>query len=81
MRDRVEKGIISQTRALYKQLSGETRRLAQRDVEAARRRGPVAKVLLAACILAVLAAVVTLVYGFISFSRWTDSGNHRRICR
>jgi hypothetical protein len=67
MRDRAEKGIISQTRALYNQLSGEARRLAQHDVDAVRRRGPVAKALLVACILAVLSAAVTLVYGFISF--------------
>jgi hypothetical protein len=67
MKDRTEKGIISQTRALYDQLSGEARLRAQRDAAAARRRGPVAKALLAACLVAGLVAAATFIYGFISF--------------
>jgi hypothetical protein len=67
MKDHSEKGIVSQTRHLYNQLSGEARRLAQHDSQQASHRGPVAKALLAACLVAVLAAAVTMVYGFISF--------------
>jgi hypothetical protein len=67
VKDRKDKGIIAETHALYDQLVGEARRMAERDHEAARRRGPVAKTLLAVCILAGLLAAVTLVYGFITF--------------
>lgn len=67
MKDGSDKGIISEARDLYEQMSGEARRLAERDREAARRRGPVTKALFAACFIAVALAVVTLVYGFITF--------------
>ncbi|MFP5264848.1 MAG: hypothetical protein ACLGJB_23410 [Blastocatellia bacterium] len=67
MKDRPEKGIISQTRALYEQLSGEARLRAQRDAADARRKGPLAKALLAACLVAGLIAAATFIYGFIGF--------------
>lgn len=67
MKDRPGKDIFTQTRTLYNQLSGEARRLAQHDMRAARRRGPVSKALLVACLVVVLLAAATLVYGFISF--------------
>ena len=78
MKDRTEKGIISQTRDLYSHLTGEARRLAQRDQQLARRRGPVAKALLVACFVMGLIAAATLVYGLIAFPdapiRQTASG-------
>jgi len=67
MRDGSEKGIISETRELYQRMAGEVHRQAELDREAARSRGPVAKALFAACVIAVLLAAVTLVYGFITF--------------
>jgi hypothetical protein len=78
MKDRAEKGVISQTRTLYSQLISQSRRLAQRNQRAARRRGPVAKALLSVCFVAVLIAALTLIYGFIVFPdapmRQTASG-------
>lgn len=67
MKDSTEKGIISQARALYDQLSGQARLMAQRDAAAARRKGPLAKALLVACFVAGLLAAATLIYGFIRF--------------
>lgn len=67
MKDRAEKGIISQTRALHDQLSGEARLRAHRDLREAHRKGPAAKALLVACFAAGLLAAATLIYGFISF--------------
>ena len=67
MKDRKDKGIIAESRALYDQMVGEARRMAERDHEAARHRGPVAKTLLAVCVLSGLLATVTLVYGIIKF--------------
>jgi hypothetical protein len=67
MKDGSDKGIISEARGLYEQMSGEAGRLVELDRKAARRRGPVAEALLAACFIAVALAVVTLVYGFITF--------------
>lgn len=67
MKSGSDKGIIGEARDLYEQMSGEARRLAELDREAARRRGPVTKALFAACFIAVALAVVMLVYGFITF--------------
>ena len=78
MKDRTEKGIISQTRDLYNHLTGEARRSVQRDQQAARRRGPVTRRLFVACFVAGLIAAVILIYGFIAFPdapiRQTASG-------
>jgi hypothetical protein len=67
MKDRTNKGIINETRALYDRLYSLAHRLAERDRQAARNRGPVAKALLAVCLLAGMLAAATLVYGFITF--------------
>lgn len=67
MKDSSDKGIIGETREFYEQMSGEVRRLAELDRKAAQHRGPATKALFAACFIAVALAVVTLVYGFITF--------------
>jgi hypothetical protein len=67
MKDRTDKGIISQTLVLYTSLSGEARRMSQRDREVMRRRKPAVKALLVTCLAAGFLAVATLVYGFITF--------------
>lgn len=67
MKNRTNKGIIDEAGDLYNQLYGEARRLAERDKEAARRRGPMAKALIVACFVAGVVAAVTLAYGFITF--------------
>lgn len=73
-----DKGIIHETRSLYHHLVGEVQRQAQRDRQAARRRPTAAKALFAACFVAGAFAVVTLVYGVITFPeapiRQTASG-------
>ena len=78
MKGRSDKGIISQTRVLYSHLTGEARRLAQRDQQSARRSGPVTKALLLACFVTGLIAAATLVYGLVTFPdapiRQTASG-------
>ena len=78
MKDRSEKGISSQTRDLYDHLTGEAKRLAQRDHQSARRRGPVTKALFVACFVTGLIAAAILVYGIIAFPdapiRQTASG-------
>jgi hypothetical protein len=68
VKPRITKDIVSETRDLFDQLSGEARRLAERDRHLAQHRGPVAKALLAVCVLAGCLATATLIYGFVSFS-------------
>ena len=67
VKDRSNKNIIEETRALYDRLSNEAHGLAERDRREARRRGPMAKTLLVVCILAALFAAATLIYGVIAF--------------
>ncbi|HYP26016.1 MAG TPA: hypothetical protein VE262_04790 [Blastocatellia bacterium] len=78
MKDRTDKGIIDETRRFYDQMVGEVTRLAERDREEARRRGPMAKALFAACFLAGVLAALTCIYGVATFRdapiRQTGSG-------
>jgi hypothetical protein len=67
VKDRTDKGIIREASDLYERFSGEATSLAKRDAEAAQRMGPVAKALFATCIITVMLAAVTLVYGLVKF--------------
>jgi hypothetical protein len=64
---RPNKGILREARALYNQMVSQAKLSAQRDHEAARRRSPIVKALLAACFFAGVLAAITLIYGLITF--------------
>ena len=61
------KGTFDEARDLFEKMSGEARRQAEIESQAARNRSPFVKILLALTITACLAAVITFLYGIYAF--------------
>lgn len=67
MNDPTNKGLIDETRDLYKQLSERSKTPADRELKETRRRSPAIKALFVACLVAAFLAGGTLAYGALSF--------------
>src|SRR5688572_12953182 len=64
---RERQGMLQEARTLFERMAGEARRQAEVQRQAARSRGPVARLLLALTMAACVLAAATMFYGVYNF--------------